>query len=130
MTDADGNQPLKLDASTRLAVERTRLAFDSSLLAWIRSAISLITFGYGIYKVIENGNLNTAAIIGHRTFGLIMIGIGLLALILGTLEHLLGMKRMNTEYPNTWHPFSYVWVLSVSVAVFGLLAMFALTYRA
>jgi putative membrane protein len=39
-----------LDASTRLAAQRTRLAQERTLMAWIRTCTSLIAFGFTIFK--------------------------------------------------------------------------------
>lgn len=53
-------QVLKLDNSTKLAAERNRLALERTLMAWVRTAISLITFGYGFYKasqLVNSGHL-------------------------------------------------------------------------
>jgi uncharacterized membrane protein YidH (DUF202 family) len=36
-----------------LAVERTRVAYDRTMLAWTRTATSLITFGFTIYKFFQ-----------------------------------------------------------------------------
>ena len=40
---------LKIDNATRLAAERNRLDLERTLIPWVRTAISLITFGYGFY---------------------------------------------------------------------------------
>lgn len=36
----------------RLAIERTVMAAERTLLAWVRSGVSLISFGFTIYKVV------------------------------------------------------------------------------
>lgn len=118
-----------LDASTRLAVERTRLALDRTLMAWIRSAISLITFGYGIYKVMETRAPESIPRIGHREFGLIMISVGLLALALGTYEHLRAGEQLGAEYPAAPRRPSCVRGFSVLVGALGLLALFTMIFR-
>ncbi len=43
------NQP-STNTSTELARERTREAADRTLMAWIRTGLSLISFGFGIGK--------------------------------------------------------------------------------
>ena len=129
MSEKADSHSLGLDASTRLAVERTRLALDRTLMAWIRSAISLITFGYGIYKIIEAGKPGSAARIGHREFGLIMISVGLLALAMGTYEHWRGGQQLGTEYPTAPRGPSYVRAFSVLVAALGLLALVTMILR-
>jgi len=42
-----------LDASTDLAFERSRLASERTLMAWIRTSLSMISFGFTIYKFFE-----------------------------------------------------------------------------
>jgi len=41
------------NTATELTKERNRLAADRTLMAWIRSSLSLIGFGFGIGKVYE-----------------------------------------------------------------------------
>src|SRR5262245_59914971 len=121
-----------LDASTRLAVERTRLALDRTSMAWTRTAISLITFGYGTYKLIDIARPDHPAhqrLIGHREFGVIMISIGLVSLALGSYEHYRGTQQLQAEYPGAPSHSSYVRVLSVSIGVLGLLALLAMIFR-
>jgi hypothetical protein len=54
--------------STLLATDRTRLAHDRTLMAWVRTATSLISFGFTIYKFFqymqEKGTPSQ-----HRLFG-------------------------------------------------------------
>ena len=47
------NTHAALDSSTALALERTRLAHERTLMAWVRTATSLISFGFTIYKAFE-----------------------------------------------------------------------------
>lgn len=125
--DADG-----LDAPTRLAVDRTRLSLDRTLMSWIRTAISLITFGYGLYKVIDTTGTSAAAqhsLITHREIGVIMIGIGLLSLALGTHEHRQGTRQLQADYPAVNGKSLYVRLLSSSVTVLGILALLAMAFR-
>jgi len=42
-----------LDDSTRLDFERTRASYEQTLMSWIRTATSLITFGFSIYKFFQ-----------------------------------------------------------------------------
>ena len=72
------------DAGTLLAVERTRLAYERTMMAWVRTGTSLISFGFTIYKFfqyqIERGQAAAPGrLIGPRTFALMMISMGLVA---------------------------------------------------
>jgi putative membrane protein len=42
-----------LDDSTRLAFERTHNLYEQTMMSWIRTATSLITFGFSIYKFFQ-----------------------------------------------------------------------------
>ena len=42
MEEQTGQNALKVDVSTRLAFERTRVAYEWTMMAWIRTATSLI----------------------------------------------------------------------------------------
>jgi putative membrane protein len=102
MPDPTDKRTTTLDTSTRLAFERTRLAVDNTLMSWIRTATSLITFGFGIYKFfqLELGRERQAGrLIGPREFALMMVGAGLLSLALGILDHWQNMRALRAEYP-------------------------------
>ena len=75
---------------TALAAERTRVAYDRTMMAWIRTAISLLTFGFGIYKFFQLGVGHDVAVshrIGPREFGLAMVTVGLVSLFLGAYDN-------------------------------------------
>ena len=91
-----------LDTGTRLAYERTRLASERNMMAWIRTATSLISFGFTVYKFFEfeaGKSLPSATgrLLSPRVFALIMIGTGLVALLLSTIEHRRNLKTYVPE---------------------------------
>ena len=83
-TDAAGER-------TDLALERTVLAHERTLMAWIRTATSLISFGFTVYKffdTLQEAKMGTSTrLLGPRGFAIAMISIGLVALVLATIEH-------------------------------------------
>ena len=94
-TDA-GRAPLALDRTTMLAVERNRLAEERTLMAWLRTALSMIGFGITLVKFVEwtarggeFGGTATGARLasGSTQVGLLMIAIGTVALVLAVLQH-------------------------------------------
>lgn len=121
----------KLDSSTTLALDRTCLAHDRTLMAWTRTATSLITFGFGFYKIVEYTRVDPTSrrsFIGPREFGLIMISIGLLALILGTYEHRRDMADLCSNYPGV-SVRSSTRVLAALIAVLGTAAFVGMILR-
>jgi putative membrane protein len=120
-----------MDTGTRLAYERTRIAYERTMMAWVRTGTSLITFGFSVYKFfqMETAKLDiNAPIIGSRGFALVLIGIGLLSLMLGTIEHGRDLRAMREQYPGM--PRSMSAVVAILIAVLGVAALLAVLYRA
>lgn len=127
MTD---REPI-LPPQTQLAVERTRLGQERTLMAWIRTAASLITFGFTIYKLfqyLQDVEAPVAArLIGPRELGLLFIGVGALSLIVATLEHGRERRRLRAKYGEI--PFSLSSVVAWLVSGLGILALVAVLLR-
>jgi putative membrane protein len=86
------------EGRTQLAAERTRIASDRTLMAWIRTAVSLVGFGFSIphffryLREAESAKVSTPS--GPYYFGLMLIGLGVLSLMAGTLEHVRLLRRI------------------------------------
>ena len=121
-----------IDTGTRLAVDRTRLAYERTLMAWVRTATSLISFGFTVYKFFQfdmsKNPVRVNALIGPRGFALMMISIGLVALVLSTIEHRRSMHAMRTEFGSI--PYSTSAVVAALVAGLGVVALVAVALRA
>jgi putative membrane protein len=74
--------------SNDLAAIRTLMAADRTLMAWIRTSLSLLSFGFTIYKVMQ-GLLSAEKISDPdmpRNVGLFLAVMGTLAIVMGTIE--------------------------------------------
>ena len=122
---------VKPNTSTILAVERTRLAHDRTLMAWVRTATSLISFGFTIYKFFqylhEQQGTQSRGRFGPRQFGTLMIVIGIVALVLATLQHRRDMKKLRAHHPEI--PYSMATVLAGLISILGVLALLAVIFR-
>ena len=121
----------RLDTSTTLAFERTRIAYERTMMAWIRTATSLITFGFSVYKFFEFEMKNAPAsqmLVGPRACGLGLIVIGLLSMLVGTIEHARDLNGLRRQYVDM--PKSMSGVVALVVGVLGLCALVAVLLRA
>ena len=119
-----------LDTSTRLAYERTYLAHERTLMGWVRTAIALISFGFTIAKVFEylrEKDGARATLLGPRAVGTIMIAIGLVALVLATMQHRQASKILRERSPDL--PRSLAGVMAAFFALLGILALISVTLR-
>jgi putative membrane protein len=89
-----------LDRSTILAIERTRAAYERTMMAWIRTATSLITFGFTIYKFFQlemARHEERKYLVGPRQFAIAMVCIGLISLLLASIEYRQNIVALRTE---------------------------------
>ncbi|HEY1065976.1 MAG TPA: DUF202 domain-containing protein [Pirellulales bacterium] len=117
---------------SKLALERTFLAYERTLMAWNRTAISLITFGFALYKFyffIHQNKPATLAeeVFGARTYGVCMMGIGILVLALASWQYRVQLKRLRAMYPEA--PASLSLVLASLMGALGAVAFFVGLFR-
>ncbi len=83
------NTELKLNDI--LAIDRTRMAAERTLMAWVRTALSMITFGFSIYKVLQALQEQSSVYIlrpqAPRNAGLTLIGLGIFVLVTAGVQH-------------------------------------------
>jgi inner membrane protein YidH len=123
-----------VDASAKLSLQNTVLSHERTMLAWVRTSTSLITFGFGIQQFFRTTRgPDNPDLIGPRTFGLTMIIIGLLALILAALQHRSAIEALKLSYPEREHypaiRRSSARLLSILIALLGLLAIVSALFR-
>jgi putative membrane protein len=97
-------------------------------MAWVRTAISLISFGFTIYKFfqIEAAGKQVRAV-SATGFSALMIVFGLISLLMATLEHRRDLNALKAEYPDVSR--SLARVLAALISVLGILALVAVLLR-
>ncbi len=90
-----------ISESTELAKARNREAADRTLMAWIRTSLSLIGFGFGIDAVVQTlqntalGNAPNLAL-NARIFGLSFIAVALVAVIVAMAQYRLELRLLES----------------------------------
>ena len=123
---------LVLDDSTKLAAERTRLAYERTLMAWLRTGVSLITFGFTIYKFFDEFHQTQhidrpTGLFGARGFGFVMISIGLVMVLVATIQHVMTVRKLRAQYIDV--PYSLAAVFAFLVSILGILALLDIFIR-
>ncbi len=119
------------DTATRLALERTRVAYERTMMAWVRTGTSLITFGFTVYKFFQLDaavKLTGQMRFGPREFAIALIVIGLLALLLGTVEHVRDLRSLREHHPQM--PGSLSRWVAVVMVLLGVVALAAVVTHA
>lgn len=105
---------------TELAAQRTALAAGRSLMAWVRTGLSMIGFGFTIYKFLQGFTSqirpNTA-----RNAGLFLIGLGTVSVLFGCIDYWQfgrGLRRMGAPAMRTFPLFMAALVGLIGVLLF------------
>ena len=120
--------------STLLAVDRTRLAHERTLMAWIRTATSMISFGFTIYKFLEaqpdreRRFTFIEQLLDARNFAIIMISVGLFGLFFAALENHRELEALRAQYGEARIPRSNSMRVAILVAIFGFIALGAVIF--
>jgi putative membrane protein len=115
---------LKLDVATKLAIERTRVAYERTIMASVRTATSLITFGFSAYKFFRLDIAKAVEghhIIGPKQFGIVMMVLGLAALLLAWTEYHRDIGSLRSDYPEM--PRSSIGLIAIMVAAMGVILL-------
>jgi putative membrane protein len=119
--------------TNELALHRTLLAHERTMLAWVRTATSLISFGFSIQQLFRSGKLLGAApdqLIGPSEVGSAMTIIGLLALLLAAIEQRAALRDLREQYPlAAGYPPIKRSRARILAALIGLLGLAALLVR-
>jgi len=125
------DKPAAANVANELARERNREAAERTLMAWIRTALSLIGFGFGIGKLaayMDAAGLHTRFDVPHSSliFGASFIVVGILGLLAAIVQHARILKRLSRPdfAYNAMRPIAMtVAALLMLIGLFGLIAI-------
>jgi len=116
-----------------MATERTRMAADRTLMGWIRTALSMISFGFTIFKFLESiqsKELASQTLRQHspRAVGLTLIGIGVFSLVIACIQHWNYVKTLRSDQP--YRPWDLGLVVAALIGFLGLAMIVSIILRA
>ena len=116
---------------TDWALERTFMAADRTLMAWVRTAISMIGFGFTLYKFLQYIHQQKpeglATLAGPRNLGLAFIGLGLVSLVIAVIQDWHYTKRLRSEFRR--RPFNLSLLVAGLVALIGVFTFMSLLFH-
>ena len=104
-----------INPNTELAKTRNRAAAERTTLAWIRTALALISFGFGLDKIISairvaGGDIDSGNDVGVQLMSMAFIGVGIFTLLIAMRQHKRELIRLRND------PYLYREEPSLSIA--------------
>ncbi len=120
----------RTDTSTELARERSREASDRTLLAWIRTGLSLIGFGFGVgkfYDYLQTAGVERSLDPYRSTliFGMSFIVLGIVGLFAAVIQHRRILKRIELRDFRYAAPLPLGMIMAIMLLVIGCFAFIA-----
>lgn len=118
---------LSTNPQLELAKQRNRAAAERTLMAWIRTSLSLISFGFGIDQIVAvisktvGDDVNTMRL--SRIFGLSFIALGIFAMLAAALEHRQELRHIRRD-PYVYTSSRSLGILVASALIFIGIAAF------
>lgn len=121
--------------TNELAKERNRAAAERTLMAWIRTSLSLISFGFGIDQIVaaieqSRGTNEAYPFRISRMVGLLFIALGIVALLLASIEHRRELRLIQRDDYLYASRRSLGLMVSVALILIGLFAFVAILFKA
>jgi len=143
--DQGGRFEVRVTADSHFAWIRTRMALDRTLMAWVRTAVSLIGFGFTIVQFFQRfhemeGVAPAVRPQAPRNLGLALMGAGVVALVIAALEY---RRMVHYLWSDPYRPIAGVddklmtpiiaqtpiLAVVIGIIVIGLFAFFAVVLR-
>ena len=128
---------VKVNLTNELAKERNRAAYDRTLMAWIRTAISLIGFGFAIAKSYEYIQAETLEETGRFIdqihaplwFGMSFILLGMLCILGGVIQYVKVVKQIQTGEFTSGDPKPLAKIVALILLIIGIFALITIFQR-
>ncbi|HVP13060.1 MAG TPA: DUF202 domain-containing protein [Phycisphaerae bacterium] len=131
---ADENE-VKANLTNELAKERNRAAYDRTLMGWIRTAISLIGFGFAIaksYEYIQTDEMEKTGrfidqIHAPLWFGMSFIVLGMVCILGGVIQHVKLVEQIRSDrftYGETRPLAKIIALILLIIGIFALITIF------
>jgi putative membrane protein len=106
-----------------LAIDRTRMAAERNLMAWVRTSLSMIAFGFTLYKFLQAMQAQSTVPVlrpqAPRNVGLTLVGIGTFAIIVACVQHWKYVRKLRPDQP--YKPWDLAFIVAILIGLLGVL---------
>ena len=113
------------------ALDSNKLAADRTLMAWVRTALSMIGFGFFIYELFQViQQQSTVAALrpqAPRNLGLTLTGLGTVVAVVAAIQHWSYVRSLRTDRP--YKPWNLSFIVAWLTAIVGAMMFGSILLR-
>lgn len=132
LDEMDPEKSEKKKRKKLIQLERTRTAFERLQLAWVRTSLTILVIGVGVYEFYYNrhelGKKPLFEAFTGRELSFILYCIAFSTLVISLLQHRKSMAKLKEEYPES--RYSVATLLSVILLILAFFLTGLLLWRA
>jgi len=126
-----GIEHVDMVPNLKLALDRNKRAAERTLMAWVRTSLSMISFGFTIYKFLQVIDEQSAVPVlrpnAPRNVGLVLTGLGTFVVIIASIQHWSYVKNLREDEP--YVPWELSFIVACIIAVLGALLFGSIIIR-
>jgi putative membrane protein len=123
----------KPQSSDDLALQRTVMASERTFMAWTRTAISMISFGFAIPKILQYTEEAQHKFLQEtmpKIIGVILIFLGVFVLLISAFQHGRLVRNMRRDHMHLKFSSSRLsFVVAVVLTLLGVLALVSIVFN-
>lgn len=113
------------------ALDGNKLAAQRTLMAWVRTTLSMIGFGFFIYEFFQIIQEHSAVVAvrsqAPRNLGLTLTGLGTSVMVVAAIQHWIYVRSLRTDSP--YKPWDVSFIAACLTAIVGAMIFGSILLR-